>query len=181
MRISGFRARPQNRSSRFSSAMTKRDLTIRDATERDAETVCAIYSPYIRNSTISFEETDVPVREMTERIKAVTSNFPWLVIMQSGSVTGYAYASKWHARTAYRHAVETTIYIQETATGRGLGAELYSALLARLRSMGFKTALGGIALPNAASVALHEKRGFKKVAHFRDVGFKFGRWIDVGY
>ncbi len=119
-------------------------------------------------------------REMTERIKAVTSNLPWLVVVRAGAVAGYAYASKWHARAAYRHAVETTIYIEETARGRGLGTELYSTLIARLRSMGLRTALGVIALPNAPSIALHEKCGFRKVAHLEAVGFKFGQRIDVG-
>ena len=161
--------------------MTSPDVTIRKATVRDAEAICAIYNPYIRNSIISFEETDVSVHEMTERIKAVTSNLPWLVVVRAGAVAGYAYASKWHARAAYRHAVETTIYIEETARGRRLGAELYSTLIARLRSMGLRTALGVIALPNAPSIALHEKCGFRKVAHLEAVGFKFGQWIDVGY
>ncbi len=160
--------------------MTSPDVTIRDVTARDAEAICAIYNPYIRNSIISFEETDVSVHEMTERIKAVTSNLPWLVVVRAGAVAGYAYASKWHARAAYRHAVETTIYIEETARGRGLGTELYSTLIARLRSMGLRTALGVIALPNAPSIALHEKCGFRKVAHLEAVGFKFGQWIDVG-
>ena len=156
-------------------------MTIREATAQDAEAICGIYNPYIRNSIISFEESDVPVREMNERIKAVTSTLPWLVIARAGTIAGYAYASKWHARAAYRYSVETTIYIEEAARGRGLGSELYSALLARLRAMSLRTALGVIALPNAASVALHEKCGFKKVGHLEAVGFKFGQWIDVGH
>ena len=147
---------------------------------RDAEAICGIYNPYIRDSIISFEETDVPVYEMTERLEAVTSTLPWLVVVRAGAVAGYAYASKWHARAAYRHSVETTIYIEEAARGRGLGSELYYALLARLRAMSLRTALGVIALPNAASVGLHEKCGFRKVAHLEAVGFKFGQWIDVG-
>jgi L-amino acid N-acyltransferase YncA len=160
--------------------MTSPDVTIREATARDAEAICGIYNPCIRNTIISFEETDVPVREMTERLEAVTSTLPWLVVARAGRVAGYAYASKWHGRAAYRHSVETTIYIEEAARGRGLGSELYCALLARLRAMSLRTALGVIALPNAASVALHEKCGFRKVAHLEAVGFKFGQWIDVG-
>ena len=112
---------------------------IREATARDAEAICGIYNPYIRNSIISFEETDVPVREMTERLEAVTSTLPWLVVARAGRVAGYAYASKWHGRAAYRHSVETTIYVEEAARGRGLGSELYFALLDRLRAMPFRT------------------------------------------
>src|SRR5205085_9599114 len=128
MCISAFRARPRSRSSRFSSAMTSPDVTIREATVRDAEAICGIYNPYIRDSIISFEETDVPVHEMTERLEAVTSTLPWLVVVRAGAVAGYAYASKWHARAAYRHSVETTIYTEEAARGRGLASELYYAL-----------------------------------------------------
>jgi phosphinothricin acetyltransferase len=161
--------------------MTKPDITIRSATVRDAQAICGIYNPHILGTIVSFEEIEVPISEMAERIAGVTSIFPWLVAARADTVVGYAYASKFHARTAYRHAVETTIYIEEAARGHGLGVALYSALLERLRAMSFRTALALIALPNAASVALHEKCGFKKVAHLEAVGFKFGRWIDVGY
>jgi len=104
-----------------------------------------------------------------------------LVAERADTVVGYAYASRFHARTAYRHSAETTIYVEEAARGRGLGTELYFALLDSLRAMSLRTALPSIALPNAASVGLHEKCGFKKVAHLSEVGFKFGRWIDVGH
>jgi len=181
MRIWVFRGQLLNHSSRFSSAMTKPDITIRSATADDAEAICAIYNPHIRGTIVSFEEIEVPVREMAERIIGVTSTFSWLVATRADAVLGYAYASKWHGRTAYRHSAETTIYIEEAARGHGVGKELYSALLDRLRAMSLRTALALIALPNAASVALHEKCGFKKVGHLEAVGFKFGQWIDVGY
>ena len=93
---------------------------------------------------------------------------------------GYAYAAPWRARAAYRHSVETSIYLAPGAGGRGLGARLYRALFAALPSH-VHAAIGGVSLPNPASVALHERLGFRKVAHFREVGRKFGRWIDVGY
>ena len=161
--------------------MTSPNVTIREVTAGDVDAICGIYNPHIRDTIITFEEVEVPVREMAERIAGVTSIFPWLVAARADTVVGYAYASKWHGRTAYRHSVETTIYVEGAARGRGLGTELYSALLDRLRAMSLRTALGLIALPNAASVALHEKYGFKKVGHLEAVGFKFGRWIDVGY
>ena len=98
-----------------------------------------------------------------------------------GTALGYAYASKWKGRCAYRFAVETTVYLDAPAHGRGLGRRLYERLLAALRESGMHVAIGGIALPNPASIALHEKLGFRKVGQFEEVGFKLGRWVDVGY
>jgi L-amino acid N-acyltransferase YncA len=161
--------------------MTKPDVTIREATTRDAEAICAIYNPHIRDTIVTFEEVEVPIPEMAARIAHVSSMFPWLVVRRADAVLGFAYASKWRDGSAYRHSVETTIYVEEAARGHGLGTELYFALLDRLRPMSLRTALGVVALPNAASVALHEKCGFKKVAHLSEVGFKLNRWIDVGY
>ena len=162
--------------------MTKPDITIRFATPRDAQAICGIYNPHIRNTIVSFEEIEVPIPEMAERIAGVTQNFPWLVAEENGALLGYAYASFFTDRSAYRYSVFSTIYVDEKAQRRGIGTTLYSALLERLRAAPHVHAvLGGIALPNAASVALHEKCGFKKVAHLSEVGFKFGQWIDVGY
>jgi L-amino acid N-acyltransferase YncA len=162
--------------------MTNPELTIRDATARDAEAICAIYNPHIRGTIVSFEEIEVSISDMRERIAGVTQNFPWLVAEENGALLGYAYASFFTDRAAYRHSVFSTIYVDEKAQRKGVGTILYAALLERLRATPHvHTVLGGIALPNAASVALHEKCGFKKVALLSEVGFKFGRWIDVGY
>jgi phosphinothricin acetyltransferase len=162
--------------------MTNPDITIRSATADDAQSICAIYNPHIRNTIVSFEEVEVPISEMAERITGVTQSFPWLVAEQDDAIIGYAYAGFFSERSAYRHSVFSTIYVHEKAQRRGIGTTLYSALLERLRAAPHvHVVLGGIALPNAASVALHEKCGFKKVAHLSEVGFKFGRWIDVGY
>src|ERR1700681_795786 len=117
MCISAFRARRQSRSSRFSSAMTSPDVTIREATARDAEAICGIYNPHVRDTIVTFEEIEVPPSEMSERIAAVSAMFPWLVAAEAGLVVGYAYAAKHRDRSAYRHAVETTIYIAEHANG----------------------------------------------------------------
>lgn len=108
-------------------------------------------------------------------------SLPWLVALQGDAVAGYAFATKWKGRCAYRFSVETTVYLDDAVRGNGIGTALYRDLLARLTSMGFHTAIGGIALPNDASVRLHEKLGYRKVAHFQQTGFKFGKWIDVGY
>jgi phosphinothricin acetyltransferase len=162
--------------------MTNPEITIRAATARDADAICAIYNPHIRGTIVTFEEIEVPILEMTERIAGITQSFPWLVAEQNGALLGYAYAGIFSDRSAYRHSVFSTIYVHEKAQRQGIGTTLYSALLERLRAASHvHTVIGGIALPNAASVALHEKCGFKKVAHLSEVGFKFGRWIDVGY
>lgn len=155
---------------------------IRPATLDDAAHICAIYNPYVNTTTISFEEAPVNEAEMAGRITDVSAGgLPWLVLEMDGAVAGYAYATKWRARPAYRHSVETTIYLDPSATGQGHGLRLYRALLDELRTRGLHTAIAGIAQPNARSVVLHERLGFRKVAHFGEVGLKFGGWVDVGY
>lgn len=156
---------------------------IRDARSTDAPAIAAIYNPYIAGTTISFEEAPVAVDEMAARIAAVReAGLPWLVLEDDdGAVAGYAYATKWRVRHAYRFSVETSVYLAQAHCGKGYGSALYTALLRRLREHGCHLAIAGIALPNEASVALHERMGFGKVAHFGEVGFKFGRWLDVGY
>lgn len=157
-------------------------MTIRAATPQDAAAIAAIYNPYIAETTISFEEEPVSMEEMRARIAAVQDGgLPWLVLERDGEIAGYAYATKWRVRHAYRFSVETSVYLAASHAGKGAGTVLYTALLEHLRAAGCHLAIGGIAQPNAASVALHEKMGYRKVAHFGEVGFKFGRWIDVGY
>lgn len=153
----------------------------RDCVPRDAPAICAIYNPYVAQATVTFEEVAVSTRQMKRRIVEVTRRFPWIVCEHNGAVLGYAYATVWKPRSAYRHSVETTIYLDRNLTGRGIGTELYRTLLARLSEYDVHCIVGGIALPNAASVALHEKLGFVKVAQFHQIGLKFGQWIDVGY
>ena len=155
---------------------------IRPATALDATRICAIYNHYVAGTTISFEEAPVCASDMAGRIADVAQGgLPWLVLEVEGDVAGYAYATKWRARPAYRHAVETSIYLDPALAGRGHVRRLYARLLDELRARGLHTAIGGIAQPNERSVALHECLGFRKVAHFSEVGFKFERWIDVGY
>jgi phosphinothricin acetyltransferase len=118
---------------------------------------------------------------MAGRIAEVTARLPWLVYEEHGNVTGYACATPWKARAAYRHSVEASIYLPPAATGKGIGTQLYKALIADLRERDVHCIIGGAALPNPASVALHERLGFQKVAEFREVGFKLGRWVNVAY
>jgi phosphinothricin acetyltransferase len=152
---------------------------IREVTVADAHAICRIYNHYVLNTTISFEEAEVDDAAMAGRIAAAT--LPWFVHEEDGEVLAYAYATPWRARAAYRFAAESSVYVAAGATGRKLGLAIYRHLLDALRERGMQTVIGGVAQPNAASVALHEKLGFKKVAHFERVGWKQARWIDVGY
>lgn len=156
---------------------------IRNALPADAGALARIYNRYVLDTTVTFEETAVSEAEMAARIAEVQgASLPWLVAEDdAGTVLGHAYASKWKGRCAYRFAVETTVYLDAAAHGRGLGRQLYEQLLGALREAGMHVAIGGIALPNPPSIALHEKLGFRKVGQFDQVGFKFGRWVDVGY
>lgn len=154
---------------------------IRPVRLTDAQALADIYNPYIRATTITFEEEPVMAEEMAARIAKVTATHPWLVCEEAGRVVGYAYSSVWRARAAYRHSTETAIYFAMDQCGKGRGVTLYQALLEELRQRGFHLVLGGLALPNEASVRLHEKLGFHKVGHMREAGRKFDRWIDVGF
>lgn len=155
---------------------------IRAATSGDAKAIAGIYNPYVAETIITFEEQPVSAQEVEQRISQVLGGgLPYLVAELEGQVCGYAYATPWRVRSAYRFSTETTVYLTKAHVGKGSGSLLYSELLARLASLGAHVAIGGVALPNDASVALHEKLGFKKVAHFEEVGHKFGKWVDVGY
>jgi phosphinothricin acetyltransferase len=154
---------------------------IRPATPADAQALADLYNPYIRETTITFEEEAVTAAEMAARLAKVVETHPWLVWEEGGRVLGYAYASAWRARAAYRHSAETAIYVAMGHHGKGIGTALYRALLDELRARGFHLVLGGLALPNAASVRLHEALGFTKAGHMREAGRKFDRWIDVGF
>ena len=155
---------------------------IRPATTADAAAVARIYNPYIAGTIVTFEEQEVSADDIAARMRVVEqASLPYLVLEDAGRVIGYSYAARWHARSAYRHSVESTIYLEASARGHGHGRRLYGALLDELRKRQIHVVVGGISLPNEASVALHEKFGFKKVAHFPELGWKLGRWIDVGH
>jgi L-amino acid N-acyltransferase YncA len=154
---------------------------VRQCHTSDAAEIAEIYNFYIRETVVTFEEEPVTDAEMARRIAEVTASFPWLVWEESGSLAGYAYAAPWKSRAAYRHSVEATIYLDRDHVGRGIGTQLYEALIWELRDMGVHCVVGGAALPNAASVALHEKLGFSKVAEFSEIGRKHGKWVNVAY
>jgi phosphinothricin acetyltransferase len=158
------------------------ETTIRTAAAEDGAMLAGIYNYYVDHTVVTFEEAPVSAADMSARVSEVTTaGHPWLIAQGSGGICGFAYADRWKGRCAYRYSVETTVYLEPAAVGRGIGTALYAALIARLTELGCHAMIGGIALPNAASVALHEKFGMRQVAHFPQVGFKFGRWVDVGY
>lgn len=158
------------------------EVTLRPAEASDAAAITDIYNPFIANTCITFEVEPILPQEMARRItETQAARLPWLVAEVEGKVIGYAYASSWKGRCAYGGSVEATIYLDPSVTGKGVGRRLYSALIDELRQRPLHTVVGGIALPNAASIALHEALGFEKVAQFREIGYKQDRWIDVGY
>lgn len=157
----------------------KDSLTIRRATEEDTKEICRIYNSYVRNSIVTFETTLVEASEMEERIKEKLTKYDWIVGELNRHVVGYAYYGSFRPRAAYRHTVETTIYLSEENTGRGFGKALYAALIRSASEKGFRELIGVIALPNPGSVRLHKSLGFQEVGILREVGHKFGKYVDV--
>jgi phosphinothricin acetyltransferase len=158
------------------------DESIRTATLDDAEQISEIYNHFVSTSTITFEEEPVSVAEMARRVADIQScSLPWLVATRDQQVSGFAYANKWKTRAAYRFSTEVTVYVRAGLGNSGTGSRLYAQLFAALKACGTHAVIGGVALPNEASLRLHRKFGFEKVAHFKEVGFKFNRWIDVTY
>jgi phosphinothricin acetyltransferase len=182
---------------------------LREATTEDAAAIAALYAPFVTDTTVTFEETPPDASEIARRIADVQAQgLPWLIAEGTAetpvvddvvharaggdapasgdapdrtALLGYAYATPWRTRRGYRFSVEVTVYVAPAAHRRGVGRALYETLFARLEAAGYHAAMAGIALPNPASVALHEALGMHQVAHFRETGFKFGRWVDVGY
>lgn len=183
------------------------DVKIRLATEADAARIAEIYAPYVLSTCITFELVPPSVDEMALRIKVGLEKYTFLVAERakgierggdvfgtsSGEIIGYAYASSFHPREAYRFSCSISIYLDIRLTplgsstnelnrgGRGAGSALLLELLDTLEKRGYKQAFGLIALPNEKSVRLHEKYGFERCALCRKVGWKDGRWVDVGW
>lgn len=153
---------------------------IREAKYSDVQIIAEIYNYYILNTVITFELEPVTPQEIKVRMKKSKAVGPYLVYEENEEVIGYAYVSKFRERKAYEHSVESTIYLKHGLGGKGFGTKLYSELLSQVAPQRHAI-IGGVALPNKASVKLHERCGFKKVGHFSEVGKKFGKWIDVGF
>jgi L-amino acid N-acyltransferase YncA len=157
-------------------------MNIRVATLADAPAITAIYAPVVANNSISFELAPPSESEMRERIAKTLASLPWLVSEDAhGQINGYAYASRHRERPAYQWSVDVTAYVREDSQRTGVGGRLYQALLTELAALGYCQAFAGIALPNAASIALHQSIGFEPIGVYRRVGFKLGAWHDVGW
>jgi phosphinothricin acetyltransferase len=155
-------------------------MNIRRAVIDDAQAIVGIYNWYVENTAITFETEAVTIEAMRNRIGEKLSTHDWLVGEENGAVVGYAYFGSFRPRAAYRHTVESTIYLSQEAKGKGFGRLLYSRLIESAASHGFREVIGVIALPNPESVRLHERMGFLKVGILQNIGFKFGAYIDVG-
>jgi L-amino acid N-acyltransferase YncA len=162
--------------------MPMSELTIRDGDfTRDAAASAAIYAPHVETSPVSFEERAPDATEMAMRIERYGQSHAWLVAEREGRVVGYAYATAFNERPAYRWSASVSVYVAEEARGSGVGRALYEALFDRLRERGFRMACAGITLPNEASVGLHESLGFEQTGLNHEIGWKRGAWRDVGW
>lgn len=156
-------------------------MNIRQVKIEDAAQVAEIYNYYIQNTHHTFETEPLGVDEMQKRIGEITEKYPYLVAEEDGEIIGYACAARFRLRQAYEYSVEVSIYVKNAAKQKGVGTRLYETLFAELAETDVHIIVAGISLPNDVSVRFHEKFGFTKVARFREIGYKLGRWIDVGY
>lgn len=162
------------------------NVSIRMATEEDAEEILKIYSPYVTDTAITFEYEIPSITEFSQRIKDTLQMYPYIVAMEEKRIVGYAYASAFKKRAAYNWAVETSIYLKQDCTGNGLGKKLYLALenilkrqnIINLNSCIAYTSVEDVYLDNT-SMFFHEHLGYSKVAHFTKCGYKFDTWYDM--
>ncbi len=154
---------------------------IRVATKDDAKGIAEIYSKIVEQTKISFETKAPTISEMEQRVESISSKFPYLVEEIDGNIAGYSYANTHRERSAYRWSCDATIYISEDFRANKIGSKLYSSLFKILTELGYYNVYAGITLPNDPSVGIHERFGFKKIAHYNNVGFKMGAWYDVGW
>ncbi len=159
-------------------------VTIRAARPEDAGAIAAIYAPYVLGGTVSFESEAPDARAIRTRMAASDGLYPWIVAAageDDAGVLAYAYATRFRDRPAYRWTVETSVYVAGAVQGQGIGRLVYEALIDTLRAQGFMQAIGVLSLPNDQSIKTHEAVGFRRAGVYREIGFKMGRWIDVGF
>lgn len=154
---------------------------IRKATFADVPALLNIYNHYVRETVITFDIVEWELTNMEQHFHKITQSHPYLVCEEQGEVLGYAYANVWKEKDAYQQTCETTIYLKHGISGRGIGSKLYIELIEKLRARGIRVIIACITVPNDASIAIHEKFGFQKVAIFKQLGKKFGILHDVGY
>ncbi|WP_298556342.1 GNAT family N-acetyltransferase [uncultured Algibacter sp.] len=148
---------------------------------KDTEELLDIYNYYVLNTVITFDIKPLTLIIFQEKLTRIDKDFPFLIFEENDEILGYTYGSKWRPKPAYNQTVETTVYIKNGYGGKQIGSKLYKALLDILKSQNYHVVLGGLTLPNEASVKLHEKFGFEQVSHFKEVGRKFDTWLDVGF
>ncbi|MDZ7718520.1 MAG: N-acetyltransferase family protein [Balneolaceae bacterium] len=154
---------------------------IRDVVLNDAKQIRDIYNKYVEESHATFREQPVSVKETEAQIRQITKDYPWIVYQEKEQIVGYTYADKWKEKAAYRYTVETSIYLDSSHLGKGIGSTLKGAMIEKLKERNFHCVISAISLPNPASIAMCEKFGFKKVGQLKEIGYKFDEWIDVGY
>ncbi len=148
---------------------------------KDIKVLLDIYNYYVLNTIVTFDIKALSLETFTEKVNHINAKYPFIVFEENGNILGYAYGSKWRPKPAYNHTVESTVYVKHGEHGKQIGSKLYAELLSLLKQENYHVVLGGLTLPNEASVKLHEKFGFKQVAHFKEVGKKFDKWLDVGF
>lgn len=154
---------------------------IRNVRPDDAKAIVDIYNYYIINTNITFEEEELTIEDMQERIIEKTKEHPWIVYEENGQVIGYAYLAQWHNRSAYKFSKEVSIYVDHNERGKKIGFKLLDELLKLAREYKVHTVVSGITIPNEASIRLQEKFGFEKIAEFKEIGYKNNEWLNVGY
>lgn len=152
---------------------------IRTVTLNDAQAIADIYNEYILHTCITFETEAISTSEMTNRIRTISSAYPYFVYETNGEILGYCYAHGWKEKQAYQQTAETTVYVKSGYTHQGIGLSLMQQLIDASRKSGLHTLVACITYPNEASVRLHEKLGFRQVSRFYEVGRKFGQWLDI--
>lgn len=148
---------------------------------KDTSQIVEIYNYYVLNTIITFDKVSFSVEEYASKIKNISAKFPCIIFEEENEILGYAYASSWRAKPSYNQTVESTVYVKNGIHGKKIGSLLYTELLKQLKELDYHSIIGGISLPNDPSIKFHENFGFEKVAHFKEVGKKFGKWVDVGF
>ena len=156
-------------------------MIIRNVLNSDIPQVVEILNHYVRNDSCTFQINTYSISEISEKIAEITKVYPYIVMEEGNEVIGFAYASRWREKNAYDKSAETTIYLNPKHKYRGLGKILYQELIEQLREKNFRLLVACLTLPNPSSVRLHESLGFEKAGEFRDAGYKFNRWCDVGF
>ena len=154
---------------------------IRYVSNNDTQALLDIYNYYVLHTAVTFDIEPLTIKEFSEKIARINSDYPFLVYEENSEILGFAYGSKFRPKAAYNKTVESTVYVKIGSYGNQIGTKLYKQLLGLLKKEDYHLVLGVLTIPNEASVKLHEKFGFKQVAHLKEAGFKFGDWQDVGF